>query len=150
MELKLTEDQYRKLVKLVFMGMWMTDSRGTEKDDPYFIEIEQLVYSASLKNGINDIIEYDKINDKYFPSENFDAEDIIAQHIDAYDENCFWDELIDRLTKRDMIEKYGLEKIHNMNQAEIFQKEKEIIDYYEEFFAKNGLKNLFFEKGWSI
>ena len=141
MDIKLTEKQFEKLLKLTYLGMWVVEAHEQDNDN-YFTEIEQLLYSKSEEISDQKFIEYDEVSKKYYPALNFDKEDIIVKYIDTYEENIFWDELIDRLTKRDMINKYGLDGIQKMSQEEVFEHEKEFIDKYEQEFQKTGIENL--------
>jgi hypothetical protein len=143
MEIKLTEEQYEKLIKIIYMGMWIADVN--EDDNFKFSEIEQLIYSYSTQIPDQKLIEYDQVDQKYYPSEKFDTDDVISNCIETYEDSSFWDELIDRLTKRDMIKKYGLESLHEMTHEEIFEKEKEFIDKYENIFQESGLDKLALE-----
>lgn len=140
MELKLTNEEYEKLVKLVYMGMWIAES--TEKASEIFGPLEQLIYSQSTQIPDQKLIEYDAVDQNYYPAAQFDNDDTVMDAIEAYEETCFWDELIDRFTKRDMIRTYGLDKIHHMTQDEIFEKEKEFIEKYEKIFQEFGLDKL--------
>ncbi|MDH4201045.1 MAG: hypothetical protein OEV66_11805 [Spirochaetia bacterium] len=142
MEITISNKQYEKLVKLIYLGMWIVESHDS-KDNNDFIEIEQLIYSQIKNIPGSQMIQYDEVTKKYYPSIDFDKDDIIADHLDNYDENCFWDELIDRLTKRDMLKKFGLENIHNMSHKEVFENEKEIIAHYESAFEESGVLKLF-------
>jgi hypothetical protein len=140
MNINFTDQQFEKLLKLVYLGMWVVEA--DEHNDDYFVEIEQLIYSQSKDIPGQKLIEYDESSKKYFPAIDFDKEDVIVKHIDAYEENIFWDELIDRLTKRDMIKKYGLEGIQKMSQDKVFECEKEFIEKYEQEFSNTGIENI--------
>lgn len=141
MEIKLTEKQFEKLLKLTYLGMWVAEVHDQENEE-YFSEIEQLIYAQADQVPDQKFIEFDEISAKYFPAINFDSEDVIVKYIEPYEENIFWDELIDRLTKRDMIKKYGLDGIQTMSPEEVLEKEKEFITLYEHEFQKNGIDKL--------
>lgn len=141
MDIQLTDKQFEKMLKLIYLGMWIVEAHDQDKEN-YFTEVEQLFYSKSKDIPNQKLIEYDEVSKKYYPSIDFDNEDIIVKHIDTYEENIFWDELIDRLTKRDMIKKFGLAGIQKMTQEEIFEREKEFITKYEKEFQENGIENV--------
>jgi len=141
MEITLTEKQFEKLLRLTYLGMWVAEVHDQENNN-YFSEIEQLVYSHANQIPNQKLIELDEISNKYFPAINFDPEDIIVKYIETYEENIFWDELIDRLTKRDMIKKYGLDGIQKLSPEEVLDREKEFISEYEGEFQKNGIEKI--------
>ena len=53
-----------------------------------------------------DRIEYSKEFDNYFEKQPYDTQ-IHEEFIEPYDENTFWDELIERLAVRDVIARVG-------------------------------------------
>jgi len=142
MEIKLTEKQYEKLLKLTYLGMWIVEAHDQEKDN-YFTEIEQIIFSKYSELENQKLIEYNEGTKKYLPAIHFDKEDIIVEYLDTYEENVFWDELIDRLTKRDMIKKYGIDAIQKMTREEVFERENEFISKYETEFQDSGIENLY-------
>ncbi|MDH4263470.1 MAG: hypothetical protein OEV78_10545 [Spirochaetia bacterium] len=141
MEIKIDNKQYEKLLKLIYMGMWVVEAYD-QGNDNYFTEVEQMIYSKSSEIANQNLIEFDEASNKYFPALNFDKDDIIIKYIDGYEENIFWDELIDRLTKRDMIKKHTLDGIQKMTQAQVFEYENEFIEKYEKEFQEKGIENL--------
>ena len=66
----------------------------------------------------------------------------IQELIDEYDENTFWDELIDRLGDRDFFRCYSKDEIQKMNRKERFGKLYEFIDKWEDEINENGINRL--------
>ena len=143
MQLELTEKTYEKLLRLAFLGSWMVEAHHV-KDENYFFDLEQKIYAMAELSSKKSYIEYDDQLNRYFPSPEFDEDSVVSSIIDEYDEDCFWDELIDRMTKRDMLDTYGEEAIQKMDLKERIEKENKIIARYEKEFEENGLKNLHF------
>ena len=146
MEIKLTKEQYKNLLKLVYLGNWMINAirSGTKGDERIkkYDEIEQYIFSFAKDAGLEKYIEYDEKLKKFFPTSEFEEDPEIEQYREDYEEEVFWQELADRLGTRDFIKEYGQEAIKKMSQKERFLKREEFIIKYEEEFEKNGLANL--------
>lgn len=154
MRLELTEEQFQSLLKLIYMGKWVADAVEHQTDNDQsskdFAQLEQLIFKEAGKNGFSDWVEVDEESGAYYPSSILDEDKIVAGSIDAYEENCFWDELIDRLCIRDMIANHGIDKIADMTHQERYEKEKELVNRYENEFHDFGLKRLVIDKEHDI
>ncbi|UOQ94647.1 hypothetical protein MUO14_06780 [Halobacillus shinanisalinarum] len=96
----------------------------------------QYVLSFAKKFGYDDVIIYDKQLDGYFPSLEF--EERLHVVIEENDNEVFWDQLGQRLAKRDL-EK---ERAVIQDQDEYFRRLYELEGKYEEEFISNGIKNI--------
>jgi len=141
MKLELSDEQHEKMLKLVYLGMWVAESVGNENQN-HFEELEQMIFEKSKGSDLEEFIEYDEETKKYLPTSRFDEDKLITTIINEYEERVFWDELIDRLTKRDLLKKYGIEKILKMDFKERYNLEKIIMDKYELEFSKHALENI--------
>ncbi|MES0492146.1 MAG: hypothetical protein ABUK01_19315 [Leptospirales bacterium] len=141
MNFELKDTQFEKLLRLAYLGMWVAEAHD-EGQESYFKDIEQLLFEKAAESNLKEYVKHDKGSDKFFPSSAFDKDEIVSKAIDDYEEHCFWDELIDRLSKADIIAKYGMDNIQKMSFMERLDKEKEYMVIYEKEFAENGLKNL--------
>lgn len=142
MKFELTESQYRTLVKVVYLGTWMVNATKTGEDiDQTFEDMEQLVFALSKEIDMSDWIEYDDKFEKYFPTRYL--EDEVHQFIKEYDDDVFWEELINRLARRDLFREIGpVSQLSDDN----FSRQFELEAAYEKEFAKHGLKNLEIKK----
>lgn len=80
--------------------------------------------------------------DRYFFTGKMEDKSIARELIDEYDNNTFWDELVDRLAKRDFIGKYGRERVKKMDIKEFFKKLNPFEEKYSSEVRENGLENL--------
>ncbi len=58
----------------------------------------------------------------------------------------FWDELMHRLARRDLIEAYGEYSARNIPPEELLEKEHPFIDKYIDAFENHGIENLIIGK----
>ena len=62
--------------------------------------------------------------------------------IDPYDDETFWEELIDRLSERDLVRQVGKEALRNIDAMERMKRLGGISDFYAQEFEEHGLNRL--------
>jgi len=146
MKIELTKEQYKNLIKLVYLGNWIVNSiRSGEEDDKRiekYENIAQYIYSFSREEGLERYIEFDKQVNRFFPTREFEEDTDLERYRQEYDDEVFWQELIHRLAERDFIKEYGENTIKKMNWRERLEKEQPFIEKYGEEFEESGLMNL--------
>src|SRR5258708_1312420 len=95
MELKLTEEQARDLLRLAYLGNWLANAlRDGSAADPHIQEFEDLIEHLFQASGT---------------SERSVEDELFSEHlIESYNEETFWEELVDRLAHRDFERLWGL------------------------------------------
>ena len=142
-KIEFTNEQYRNLLKLVYLGHWMANSH---RDEPItkLDEIENYLYSFADTFNSTDLIDMDTKLDNHYPTLDFENE--MDPYVQDYDEYTFWDELAWRLADRDFEEKYDPARTIVMTGEEIIiQKDSMVEKYYQEFDL-HGLDNLILKK----
>jgi hypothetical protein len=142
MKINFTKKQYEDLVKLVYLGTWMVNAHRTDDRVEKYEDLEQYLLSFYKEFGMENFILFDEELKRFFPTKEFEEETDVEQYIDEYNNDIFWEELIDRLARRDFIREYGEENVLKMTWEERFEKEQPFIDKYDEEFEKNGIENL--------
>jgi hypothetical protein len=140
MQLNLTKDQYQKLMELVYLGNWMVNSYRTDDRVDEYDRTAEHVLSLAPAAGFVDRVEFDEFEGRYFPSRKFDEE--LRQYVDEYDDDVFWNTLIDRLAERDLIRAHGEETVNKMEWDEYNQKIEPYIKKYEKEIDDSGVENL--------
>lgn len=82
MDLKLNNEQYRKLIQLIYIGEWVVNSYKENQDEYEFTDIEQYVYSFFKQYQCEDLIEFDEESQMYFPTSEMD--ETMMNYIDDY------------------------------------------------------------------
>lgn len=146
MEIKFTKEQYENLIKIVYLGNWMVNAirsgnKGDEQIEKYN-KIEQYIFSFAKDFGLEKYIEYNENFREFFPTREFEEADDIEQYREDYNNETFWLELVDRLSRRDFIKEWGEDAIRKMDWKEQIEKEDPFIEKYEKEFEKNGIENL--------
>ena len=139
MNISLTAKQYKTLLLTTYLGHWVINAHRI-KPDKAFDELASHVYSYAKSFDLPDLVERDADSGKYFPTRQF--EDLASEYIDAYDNETFWDELIDRLSERDLAAKHSQEAREKMTMEERFTHLEKFETRYDEEFEKYGIERL--------
>jgi hypothetical protein len=139
MNISLTPEQYKTLLLATYLGNWMVNSHQVETDKT-FDTLASHVYSYAESFGLVGLVELDADNGQYYPTR--ELEELAAEYIDAYDNETFWDELIERLSQRDLDAKYGQDASEKMTVEDRFTKLEEFEARYDEEFEKHGVELL--------
>lgn len=139
-----TAGQYENLIKLVYLGNWLVNAiRSGTKEEPRlekFDNLEDYILSLAKEFDLENLVDYDK---KYgYSASNKLAEGEVREYIDDYDDDCFWEELKDRLVQRDFVKMYGQEAVAKMDWQEKFKKQEPFEEKYAKEFEDYGLERL--------
>jgi len=140
MKIELTKEQLASLAKLAYLGNWLANSWRTEDVIEEYDEIESLVLEAAAKNDLEEYVEFDEEEKKAFPSA--ELEEKMAETVDFYNDNTFWDQLIYRMADRDYLRKHGEESLEELTTEAGMEREKPLVEKYEKEFNENGLDRL--------
>ena len=145
MKIDLTREEYKKLLDILSIADWVLNAHKPMKDDriePYN-ELYQKLLALAEQMGCGHLIEYDSFLEGYFPTGEYEDENDYQVLIDEYDDDTFWEELINRLARKDLIKQMGgLEKAASLSLEERYTKMSQLHAYYGEEFSQNGLENL--------
>lgn len=139
-QISLTKEQYRTLVEMVNCGEWMINATRVDRLKKYE-ELEQYIYSFAKQAGLEDCIGYDDKFKMHFPLEEFEETTLLPLR-DEYDQESFWDELIDQLGSRDLIRQYGADGFAKLSNEERFAARDRVEEKYGREFEQNGVENL--------
>lgn len=140
MQITLTKDQYAKLLELTYLGNWVVNSyRGEERLEDYDRTAEH-VLSFAPSTGLQDRVEFDEFEGRYFPSRKLDEE--LKPLVDEYDDDVFWNVLIERLAERDLVRAQGEETVDKMDWDEYNRNIETYIKKYEKEIDDSGVEHL--------
>ncbi|HVO91748.1 MAG TPA: hypothetical protein VMT22_02855 [Terriglobales bacterium] len=139
MNISLTQEPYKTLLVMTYLGNWMVNSHQVEREQ-IFETVASQVYSQAKSLGVIGLVELDPDDGKYYPTR--ELEELAAEHMAAYDNETFWAELIERLSERDLVAKYGQSAAENMTVEERFANVEEFETRYDDEFEKHGVKRL--------
>ncbi|MFH1457154.1 MAG: hypothetical protein ABIF17_03535 [Patescibacteria group bacterium] len=146
MKIEISKEQYRKLIKLVYLGNWMINAirGGSENEERVkeYDDIEKYIFSFAKDFGLDNFVEYDEEHKEYFATRELEEKTDIAQYIQDYDENAFWDELFYRMSDRDFERKYLQKEISSMSMHKRFEKEEPFREKWDKELMEHGIDRL--------
>jgi len=140
MQITLSDEEYRRLATLTFLGEWMVNA--VRKDpDPAFEDTAAKVYAFAKGTPMELLTFFDRNKEDWAASEKLESE---AQAlIDEYDDKTFWEELTARLTERDLITTHGERAVGGMRPDQRTRAAKSIAKAYTHEFEEYGLDRFF-------
>lgn len=139
--LKMTRADHQLLLKHVFIANWVLTATK-ETRDKTLEDFNQKILKFMKTNQIEERIEKDKKQNLYFVSE--DLENSFLEEIDGYNEDTFIEELIDQLTKKELVKTYTQEEVEGMNETKFNKIFDALQEKYIEEVGKNGMRNIEF------
>lgn len=145
MQIELNKKQYRDLIEFLdtanyiygYAGDMLENKKYKAKSD----ELDELIaYFLDFAKGF----ESEDLVDE-FEGRKFVEEELSEKHLDMifkYDENIAWERLVELLSRRDFVRKYGIEAIRKMTDHERIMKEGEIEEKYWEEVENHGVERL--------
>ena len=126
--------EYRLLVDMLYIADWvmhsheLVDERSHKEHEDLYEKIKS--YYREMEKA-EDVIKYSKETDSYYETREYE-EKALEEFITPYDEDIFWEELVDRLSKRDVFRKIGIEKYNAMELIERIKMMSEVEERYED------------------
>lgn len=137
MQIEFTKEQYESLLKLVYCWNLMINwSRLPEDRIAEYDNLCSHIYSKAKDTWFDNLTQYWEEEKKYIASNLLETDDDVEQYIKTYNDDIFWNTLVDGLVDRDLDDK-SWKKTDNIEE-DIDQ----LSEYYWEEFSKNSIKNL--------
>lgn len=140
-ELKLTKRQYKALLDLVYLGDWMVNGIRVEPLAPYE-DAAQRVYALAEKAGCPELAGYDAELKRHVVFDEAEPGARLAEFKAAYDEETFWQELVERLSDRDLEREHGADALAKMGKDELIKLQLESEERWDREFRERGIDNL--------
>ena len=99
MKIELTEQQYRYLLDLVYIGNWVINSTRENDRIQEYDQVESLIFSHCLQRKMSKLVEL--YQGELIPSRLF-ADGGIHEAIEHYEDVVFYEILAEELALRDM------------------------------------------------
>ena len=131
MKIELTEQQYRYLLDLVYIGNWVINSTRENDRIKEYDQVESLVFSHCLQHKMSKLVEL--YQGELIPSRRF-ADGGIHDAIEHYEDIIFYEILAEELALRDM----DGEPLTRENYGALLER----IDTYLSEFDRNGTNNI--------
>ncbi len=148
MNLELTPKQYETLLKLAYLGDWMINGIRTEDERiAEYADFMQRVYALAQETECGSLVEFDKKLNRFFSSAELEEHEDVKQYREAYDNEIFWAELIDKLALRDFMVDQSTAPLVAPTPSDSAKVRSDIIKKYVTEFEKNGIDNVVLKNG---
>ena len=143
MKIEFTKEQFESLLKSVYLGNWVANAHRTDDMIKEYEEIEDYIFSHAKEFGFDEYVDDEKADEgKFFPTRIFEEETDIQKLIEEYDEETFWDEVIDRLASRDLFRQYSRVELEKMDGNERMEKLGILEEKWAEEINESGIERL--------
>ena len=131
MKIELTEQQFRYLLDLVYIGNWVMNSTRENDRIKEYDQVESLVFSHCLSHRMSKLVEL--YRGELIPSRAF-ADGGIHEVIETYEDIMFYEILAEEMALRDM----NGEPLTQENYGALMER----IETYLSEFDRNGTNNI--------
>lgn len=144
MRINITKQEYITLLEILEIADWVLHAHKTQEteDRQKYRDFEQKIFTLAKEFGCDRFILYDKKLKRFFPTQEFEEASPGMSFIEEFTNEAFWDELIDRLSNRDLVRELGENKYKSLDPMDRFLK----VGHYEEKYGKefevNGLERI--------
>ncbi|MCX8240045.1 MAG: hypothetical protein OSB05_14600 [Akkermansiaceae bacterium] len=146
MHLRFTDEELSTLVEMVSLSTEMANLNPNDEGNTGFSRfeaIENKILEAAKNTGMGEIIEYDMERGKNRVTEKFQESSFFQKCFDEFRNAVFWEELMIRLTERDLVREMGQAAYLSMNDEDRRRKSEPLEKRYWEKFQKEGMNPLF-------
>jgi len=144
-EVVINEQQYRILLEMINMSTFVTHYHARPGRDDWqraFESVSDVFLSQAKKMGCGDLVEKDKESGTWLPCQDYEEESFFRECLDDMIEQTFWEELVGRLTDKDIWRTIGEEKWAKLDDDERQRvRENRDAHYWKEFEAR-GVEHL--------
>ncbi len=148
MKINFTKKQYEVLLKIVYLGNWLANAIRGGQGGPLrikkFDELEKYIFSFAKDFGLKKYVDIE--GDEIYPSRELEDDKDTWDLIDDYNKENFWEDLVYKLARRDLVEKYGIETVRKMDTKELIEKEHPFLEKYYDEIDKYGIQRLKIDK----
>lgn len=143
-KLELTRDDFLALLTVMQIADWVLHAHKTEESDDSqdFRDLEQKVFALARSFGCDQLVEYDEQAQQYFPTGEFEERSPGMELIEEFENESFWNELLERLTERDLLRQFGEKALQRLDPETREQREEPYMRLYSEEFATHGVSRL--------
>ncbi|MBI4350802.1 MAG: hypothetical protein HY550_05140 [Elusimicrobia bacterium] len=138
--LRLSNSEYERLLKTVYLGNWLLTSNNPEPDRDVE-RFESKIFSYAASAGLRQYADFDEATELFSPADALHEEQEVSAAIFDYDSEVFWEELSQRLAEREL-EKHG----DGPEKKEYFDALWDRKDRYDYEFEEFGIENVFVVK----
>ncbi len=144
-DLKITQHEYRVLLEMVNLATYVAQYHNRSGRDDWlqaFDALSDKVLGCAEGMGCGDLVEPDPESGVLMPVEDYEVESFYKECLDDLIEQCFWEDLVSRLTDRDLARSCPPGQWDSLSEAERARRRKERDDQYWDEFEARGIASI--------
>ncbi len=146
MKIDLSKEEYRVLVEVFSLTGMVLDSygRGQNKEKKPFYELEQKIYASCDDFDSQDLIRRDGQSNELARKWDEKSPERVVRFYDQFVDDAFWEELIIRMTGRDLQAEMTWAGVGEeaAGEEKWIKLKKELELHYETLFRESGLEGI--------
>ncbi len=144
MKINFSKKEYQTLLDMLYITDWVLHAHQEDSsaNTGHYRALLQKLLAEAEAFGLDEFVDYKESSDTYVLNRNFTDSSSAGELMAAFENATFWEELVERLARRDFLAHYGREAALKMQLPERIEKEGPFLQQYDVEFGKNGLKNL--------
>ena len=151
MKIDLSKEEYRVLVEVFSLAGMILDSygRGQNKEKKPFYELEQKIYASCDDFDSQDLIRRDGQSNELARKWDEKSPERVVRFYDQFVDDAFWEELIIRMTGRDLQAEMTWAGVGEeaAGEEKWVKRKKELELHYETLFRESGLEGISLARG---
>ncbi len=144
MKIAISKKEYLVLLQILEIAQWVVGSHavGPQPKAKPFDDLEQKIFALAKEYGQETLVKFNKDLGQYFVTGQYEETSSAMEFVDKFENNSFWENLINRLAKRDVIKEVSSKVLSEMGPKERIMAYGEREDFYAEEFEKRGLERV--------
>ena len=144
MKINITKKEYTVLLEILQMAVWVLQAHRSDEpeDRKKYMDFEQKILGFAKDYGCDHWVQFDRKSGKFFPTKEFEETSPGMGFIEEFEDEFFWEELVDRLTTRDVFREVSEAEYAKLELLERFRKREPFEVKYWKEFETHGLERL--------
>lgn len=143
MPIHFTKEQYLTLMKMAYLASWLMNAHRTDDTITEYKDLDEMIFKHAKEYGLGEYADDESVGDqRCYPTRAFEEGFHLHDLIDDYDNETFWDELEDRFVFRELLRRYDIEALQQMDWQTRYKKRDEFVEKYEKEFFHHGIDRL--------
>ncbi len=145
MHMRFTDEELLTLSEMLTLACWATfynHKPGAEEGVARYDDMLEKVLRRMQDNGQGSEVEYDPERRRLRLRKDREDGSFYAQSYDELRNELFWEELVARLSERELNKKYGVAAAEKLSEDERKRLSEPVTRKYWDEFSRNGIANL--------
>ena len=143
--LEIAPQDYRTLVEMINLATYVAQYHGRGDREDWleaFDTLSDKILAQADHFGCDDLIEEDPESGHLVPVLEYEEESFFKECVDDMLDRCFWEDLVGRLSDRDLARTMGAAKWESLSEAEKAKRREGTDQRWWKEFETNGIQNL--------